>query len=369
MTSGYSPDDALLPAPILFNPGAKYAGPTRRWQGVPGIERAGNGRLWAAWYSGGEGEGGHNHVLLVSSEDDGRSWSAPHLVIDPPGVIRAFDPVLWIAPSGRLFLYWSQSIHLYDGRLGVWEIHTDNPGDANPAWSTPRRMFHGIMMNKPTVTSAGAWLFPVAIWPVERAHMGIRHHPDPEFAGLRFSCVYVSHDAGKTFSLLGKADVPGRNVDEHMIVERRDGSLWMLVRLIDGIGESFSFDGGATWSPGARSKLAGPGSRFFIRRLRSGRLLLVNHHEFVGRNNLTAFLSDDDGATWPAKLLLDARNLVSYPDGVEDPGGNLWIIYDRERKDAKEVLLARITEADILAGRLVTRASQLQMMVDDACRA
>ena len=55
----------------------------RIWQGIPGIERSQGGRLWAAWYSGGETEGPDNYVLVVTSSDDGKSWSEPLLVIDP----------------------------------------------------------------------------------------------------------------------------------------------------------------------------------------------------------------------------------------------------------------------------------------------
>jgi hypothetical protein len=91
---------------IDVRPGLKYASNMRRFQGIPGIERAPNGRLWAVWYAGGPGqpgEGPGNYVVLVTSDDDGRSWSQPKLVIDPPGdFARAFDPVLWHDPRGRL---------------------------------------------------------------------------------------------------------------------------------------------------------------------------------------------------------------------------------------------------------------------------
>ena len=50
--------------------------------------------------------------------------------------------------------------------------------------------------------------------------------------------------------LRGHADVPMRSFDEHMIVQKKDGTLWMLVRTFDGLGESFSSDGGFTWTPG-----------------------------------------------------------------------------------------------------------------------
>ena len=61
--------------------------------------------------------------------------------------------------------------------------------------------------------------------------------------------------------------------------ERRDGSLWMLVRTLYGIGESTSTDGGRTWSEVAPSDIGHVTSRFFIRRLDSGNLVLVKHGE------------------------------------------------------------------------------------------
>lgn len=66
----------LTPPWIDVKPGPAYWARMRLWQGIPSIERAPGGRLWATWYTGGVGEGkGHNHALLVTSGDDGRTWS------------------------------------------------------------------------------------------------------------------------------------------------------------------------------------------------------------------------------------------------------------------------------------------------------
>jgi hypothetical protein len=149
-----------------------------------------------------------------------------------------------------------------------------------------------------------------------------------------------------------------------MFVELRDGRIWGLIRTRYGIGEIFSKDQGKTWTRGEDSKLTtSTNSRFFIRRLASGKLLKVTN-EGPDRSKLTAILSDDDGKTWGAGLLLDERERVSYPDGCEDAAGTIWIIYDRERKAEGEILLARITEADIAAGKLTRPASRLKMPVN-----
>ena len=84
---------------------------------------------------------------------------------------------------------------------------------------------------------------------------------------------------------------------------------------------------------------------------------MINHHEFTGRNRIAAFLSDDDGETWPYSLLLDERPSVSYPDVAECPDGSILCIYDRERVSMGEILMARFTEEDICAGEMVTESS------------
>ena len=344
----------LDPVEVQFAPLPRFTEAGRKWQGIPGLERAPEGRLWAAWYSGGCHEGPFNYIVLVTSDDDGTNWSDPLLVIDPPGIIRASDPVLWHDPLGRLWLFWMQSAMIgretFDGRGGVWFIRTDDANSANPTWTAPQRLSNGIMMNKPTVLSTGEWLFPCAVWSYRRPYY---HTLSTE----QFSNVFVSRDQGESFGFLGCADIPNRSCDEHMIVERRDGTLWMLGRRTDGVGQAVSTDRGKTWTASPEPALPGPCSRFHIRRLQSGRLLLINHHEFTGRNRLTAFLSDDDGKTWPHHLLIDERTNVSYPDSIQAPDGRIHIIYDRNRLGEAEILYQSITEDDILASQNPGHAS------------
>src|SRR5438445_134842 len=76
------------PAPIaptlITHPGAEFGHAARKWQGIPSIEVAPGGRLWATWYGGpaGEGEPG-NHQTLVTSSDGGKTWSDPVAVFRP----------------------------------------------------------------------------------------------------------------------------------------------------------------------------------------------------------------------------------------------------------------------------------------------
>jgi len=361
-----SDKDLSLEQPVIHRKAdAKYWKENRQWQGIPGIERTTSGRLWAALYSGGDTEGPDNYVVLITSEDDGVTWSRPDLVVDPPGQVRAFDPCLWHDPSGRLWLFWSQSYGFYDGRAGIWAIVADDADGPHPQWSEPRRIADGVMMNKPTVLASGEWLLPFAVWGYTDKE-GIQIHSEHNHLPAEmYSNVFSSLDNGVSFQRVGQVDMPDRSYDEHMLVEKKNGDLWMLVRTYGGIGECFSSDKGRTWSEPKADVLAGPCSRFFVRRLRSGNLLLINHHAFKERNNLTAMLSKDDGTTWEGFLLLDERDNVSYPDGVETEDGRIYIIYDRERYKDKEICLAVFREEDVLAGKRVTADARLKVTIEE----
>jgi len=324
------------------------------FQGIPSLERSVNGRLWATWYGGGVTEDRHNYIMLVTSGDDGGTWSDLQLVIDPDGdgPVRAFDPCPWLDPQGRLWLFWAQR---GGGLPYLFAMTTDDPDNEQPTWSKPRLICEGIMMCKPTVVGQGVWLLPTAIWQRDG------------------SCrVMASTDNGRSWSLQGTATVPepkDRNCDEPMIVERRDGSLWMWVRTRYGIGHSVSNDGGQTWCDVTPSQVAHPAARFFVRRLNSGSLLLVKHGplgERIGRSHLTAYLSKDDGSTWQGGLLLDERSGVSYPDGFQKEDGRIYIIHDHDRLGDKEILLSVFTEDDVLAGLDVSGKVRRRVLINQA---
>lgn len=373
----------MIPAKLYVRPTEeRFQDTYRRWQGIPSIEVTDGGKIFVNFYSGQDAEVGGNIMVLCVSTDGGKSFRSCEAVVEHPDPqCRIYDPCLWIDPHGVLWMSWTQARGFNDGRSGVWVSQCSDPDADNLVWSPPRRIANGIMMNKPIVTSKGDWLFPTAIWCDTSGSVPTERHG---LENEQFSNVYASLDEGRTIALRGHADIPHRSFDENMIVEKRDGSLWMLTRTFDGIGESFSTDGGYTWTPGRKSHIDGPCSRFHIRRLRSGRLLMINHYQFdqridledimsqgnvkswKGRSHLTALLSEDDGQTWPYYLLLDERNEVSYPDAKEAADGMIYVCYDWERVTQREILMARFTEDDILQGHLSDKRSKLRVLVNKA---
>jgi len=349
---------SLLPPKHVGPPLKEHATDNRAFQGIPSMAVAPKGRLWATWYAGvTPGEDQNNYVVLSTSGDGGKSWKEV-LTVDPDagGPARAFDPELWIAPDGRLFFFWAQMEKgRADTQLGVWCMETTEPEAEQPKWSAPRRIGDGVMMCKPLTLSTGEWVLPISKW---------RTHD-------RSAQMVVSTDQGKNWTVRGGCNVPVdvRNYDEHMFIERKDGTIWLLVRTKYGIGESVSKDRGKTWPELKPSSIPHTASRFFIRRLESGHLLLIKHGPFdkkTGRSHLMAFISTDEGKTWGGGLLLDERSSVSYPDGQQTSDGLIRIIYDYSRTGERNIFMATFREEDAAAAKEVSKDVRLRQLVSKA---
>lgn len=339
-----------------------FAPSKRVWQGIPSFERTEKGRCFATYYSGETGEVNGNYCVLAVS-DDGENWRDPLLVTYAGKDKRCYDAALWIDPTGRLWFVWSVMPD-----LSVYAAVCDDPDADEIVFGEERRIGEGVMLNKPIALSSGEWLFPIAVWDV-----GIM---DP-FGSNKPHCKRLAYavrtvDEGKTFTRIGGVAAKKRCFDEHMILELRGGILAMFVRTFYGIGVSYSYDGGFTWTENRDTGILSPNSRFFVRRLSSGNVLLVTN-DSKKREKLTAFVSDDDCRTWKGGLVLDKRDPVSYPDGAERDGV-IYIAYDFERggygrtleaamKQAREILYARFTEADVLAGRNVSGKCEFRKII------
>jgi hypothetical protein len=354
-----SADLPLLEPPQHFGPPLQeHAVTNRALTMAPSMTIAPRGRLWATWYAGvSPGEDHNNYVVLSTSGDGGGTWSEV-LTVDPDGggPVRAFDPELWVSPDGRLFSFWAQARGYRSPEL--WCAESLEPDFAQPQWSPPRRISEGVMMCKPLVLSSGEWTLPISQWGDYRRWGNVDHSAQ----------LVISTDAGKTWSLRGSCNVPKevREADEHMFIERKDGSLWLLARTRYGIGESVSTDRGKTWPEVTPSGIQHPTSRFFISRLRSGNFLLVKHGPLdtrFSRSHLTAFLSKDDGRTWLGGLMLDERDGVSYPDGQQAFDGTIRIIYDYDRRRQRNILMATFREEDVAAGMDISNQVKLRQLV------
>ncbi len=345
----------LAPA-VITNPGAEFQDDARPGSMIIGMDRTPKGRIWGCWTGTGDKKDGY--FLLATSDDDGASWSKPRLAV---GARTEFTQKLsgalvgnvWTDPKGRLWLFFDQQLGDSHERITNWFMRCDDPDAAEPSWTEPVMFAEGCTLNKPTVLKNGDWLLPVSDWQKKTAR------------------VFASTDEGASWKERGSLQFPNWQFDEHMTVELKDGRLWMLARTSGQPHESFSTDGGVTWSePKQAATVQNVSSRFFLRRLKSGSILLVKNgspaERLPKRTHMSAYLSDDEGQTWKGGLLLDERNAVSYPDGFESPDGLIHLLYDWNRHSDAEILMAKFREDDVLAGKIVSKDAKLLMLVNKA---
>ena len=364
--------DAIHRIPrVNFDPFPTYAKKYLPFAMSAGMEVTPRGRLWTCWIGGEDGPGAY--LLASYSDDGGDAWRDPVFVIDPHDPALPYDlsthvGCFWCDPRGRLWLFFQQSLGMFDGSSSNWAMHCDDPDAPVPNWSEPRYIGFGASLNKPIVRANGEWILPVALW--ERWHI-----TEPfgdcyrELDAVRGANAFVSLDEGDHWRHRGGMIFEESCFNEHSIVELRDGRLWMLSRCHAEVAQSFSQDGGITWQP-QQTAFSHISSKCAFRRLRSGNILLVKHGTELGvatltRCDLTAFLSMDDGATWSGGLLLDERKGVSYPEIAQAPDGDIYVHYDHNRAKDAEILCARFREEDVLAGTISTARAVLKNAIKD----
>lgn len=346
-----------IACPLLYRPkDSRFAEDIRNFQGCPTLAVTRGGRIYLAWYSGGIREPHiDNYNLVIYSDDKGATWSEPILVIPSSRElwIHALDIELFTDPDGRLHVYWVQNnacpapevmptarngqpLVAVDGVMfddflhAMWETVCEDPDADEPQFSPAEFKDAGFLRCKPLITSSGRWI-------------ACNYDQMTDLHGYS-----ISDDGGKTFSRRYGPKKIRTTFDEQMCYEKLDGSIRMLIRSETGeLSECSSSDDGLTFTEAVPSGIDSANSRFFVKRLDSGRILLIKNDDRSSRKNMTACLSEDDGATFKYKAMIDPRADVSYPD-ADILDGRIFLTYDRERTKAREILFVSFTEEDII---------------------
>lgn len=346
-----------IPCDFIINPkDEKYCEYIRKFQGCPTIAVTKGGRIFLGWYSGGTQEPDmENYNLLVYSDDLGKTWSEPVLVIPSSKelFIHCIDIQLWVSPEGKLYIYWVQNNtdlsenpkpKLSEGQPWVchdgyqfcdfvhaeWVSVCENPDADELEFTAPKYIGTGFLRCKPLVLESGRV---------------INFNYDQINPNYGYS---ISDDMCKTFTRHYGAKKIATPFDETMAYQLKDGRIRMFARTSEGyIAQSYSSDNGITWTDATLTDIKNANTRFFVARTPSGNILLVNNDSSDLRTNMTIYLSDDDGKTWKYKRCIDNRMHLSYPD-VDFYDGKIYLTYDRERMGEAEILLSVFTEEDIM---------------------
>lgn len=249
-------------------------------------------------------------AFYMRSEDDGRTFS------EPVEITRAFEG------------FRSE----YD-----WKVIAIGPG-------------HGIQLNNSRLL-VPVWLSTAAIAP---------HHPN-------VPATIYSDDHGKTWrhsriAILGGGEIT--NANETVAVQLANGHVMLNVRSTSPRHRRLvvtSPDGATRWSaPRFQEELVEPICFGSIARYgptsRRGpnRLLFVNPDNLLrggqpgepgqsrDRRNLTVQLSEDDGASWSLKRVIDP-GWAGYADINVGPDNSIYVLYERGHPDEQRLRIAALT--------------------------
>lgn len=351
---------------------AKYEVKKLNYTRITSLEATVKGRLWASLLCGGDSAEGFS--MLVYSDSKGRSWSEPVLALDARAEKLAVrNGVLWRAPKGELWFFYTVFDGYYDGRGSMWAMICKNPDDSKPVWDTPKYLGVGVPTGRPMLNGAGEWLLPVALWGrdvlnYEKTPYIANKWNKPEYVSpyadkyteldsKRGAGVYISSDEGNSWKEnLGAVKCADEAVharfNNPQLFRHADGSMRMVLR-VSGTAWSYvaTSQDGKLWSQPVRF-VSAPDQNFAVHRLADGKLLMVRNGRFDQNlywmpEGMFAYLSEDCGATWYGGLRLSTDISTLNPTVAEGEDGTIYISTYREADGVAENRLFITSVAEI----------------------
>ena len=82
-----------------------------------------------------------------------------------------------------------------------------------------------------------------------------------------------------------------------------------------------------------------------------GRLLCAWNNDLT-RHTLTIGLSDDDGETFPYKVVIQPAETsqLTYPIVAFGDNGAIYVVYDVDRETVGDIRMAKVIESEVVAG-------------------
>jgi alpha-L-rhamnosidase len=289
------------------------------------------GGLIAAWFGG--TKEGNKDVCIWTSKLVNNKWTAPEKVAE--GIINdtlryaCYNPVLYYADNKELLLFYKIGPNVA-GWTG-WMMRSNDNGNT---WSKREALPDGILgpiKNKPVMVNG------VLLCPSSTEKNGWKAH------------IEYTADYGKTWSK--SADInDGKTVSaiQPSILQYKDGRLQILCRSMNRtVNESWSNDGGNTWSAMTASALPNNNSGTDAVTLKDGRQLIVYNHVKPpdslprgkgARTPLNVAISKD-GKKWYAAIMLEDSPIsqYSYPSVIQSKDGMVHIVYTWRRQKIKYV--------------------------------
>ncbi len=333
---------ASLPSPVIVGSELLYEGAPFPSAHASTIAETRDG-LVAAWF-GGTHEG-HPDVGIWLSRREGGRWSLPVQVADgaqPDGTRHpCWNPVLFRPSNGPLLLFYKVGPSPH-----AWRALVRTSADGGRTWSPAQKLPVGI-------------LGPIRAKPVERpGGRELLAGSSTEDAGWVVHLERFRTAGGWTLGALASPRSWSRSAAlndpqefgaiQPTILVHSPVRWQLLCRSQQGVvTETWTEDGGRTWSRMRATSLPNPSAGIDALRLVDGRFLLAYNPTAAGREKLSIAVSAD-GRSWQSAVSLeDSPGEYSYPAMIQTRDGLVHVTYTWRRQRIKHVVVdpARIATA------------------------
>lgn len=307
-----------------------------------------NGDILATWYSGTREGAKDIDIYIARFDSHERRWLNKKILMtraqSAQGLQRHIrklgNTVISKAPNGRLWLFYVSVSYGGWATSAINVMYSDNDGQS---WSTPTRLISSPFFNISTLVKTnplyledGTLLLPV-------------YH---EFIGKFAEILYINEQA----KVIEKRRITsGDHSLQPSLIANNGKQILALMRHAkknDYILASVSADRGLNWSAESRTKIFNPNTAITALRLSNGSILLAANDLPFGRNQLSLFLSHDQGRNWGK--IREIEKVTAKYEGRYIPYEEFQQLTSADLLNAKDAIIPNNIEA-VLKNNMCTQ--------------
>ena len=287
-----------------------------------------NGVFLAAAFGG--TKEGNNDVSIWLSRSEKGVWGVPKKIttgLSSDGIqYPNWNPVLYRVSPTEIVLFYKTGPSPREW-WGMYKVSTDEGKSWGPSIRLPDGIL-GPIKNKPITLANGTLLSPSSTETRTTEGLSWKIH------------IEKSTDQGRHWTKIPIDPTTPYDVIQPSILVHSQEKLQLLCRSRnDTLMQSFSYDGGNSWSTITKTHLPNPNSGTDAITLSNGKHVLVYNPTTKGKNDrakLNMAISED-GLLWKDVVVLEEekRGEFSYPALIQAADGSLHLTYTFNRKNIK----------------------------------